>query len=65
MLVTLACFTQTCTVPNKLYPAPVLCCAWVARNAVAFVCSSWLLYATALHVSDTVTLTCVASAPMG
>src|SRR6266480_4762513 len=62
---TLAWVTCTCTVPKRLYPAPALCRAWVARNEVACVANSWLLYATALHVWDTVTLTCVASAPMG
>src|SRR5450759_1149819 len=60
-LVTLACFTETWTVPNKLYPAPVFCSAWVERNVVAFCTNSPLLYAAALHVSDTVTFTCVAS----
>src|SRR5689334_1727836 len=63
VLFTVAWVTSTWAVPNKLYPAPAFCCAWVARYRVALVCSSWVLYAIALHVSETVMVTVVASAP--
>ena len=54
----------TFTVPNNLYPAPFFFPPLAERNAVAFVSTSWMLYATALHVWETVTSTLVASAPM-